>query len=518
MDSQFIDKLDMDLALKRISADVFSDFIFSPHYSIVFSHAFNELKIELKRQLNSGIYEPKLPVTLEVIKPSGIGRPGAILNPIDRLAYQAIVDTIALKSDTNIDRASVFSNILNKSPQGSMFVSQGQAYNNIKSEIKKFQEKNNTSWILYIDISSFFERIYQHVLINLLRSSKTEPEYISVLEKVLLAFTQKDSHGIIQGVYSSDFLGNYYLIAVDAFLKSKDIKFLRFVDDYWMFFEDENSAKLFLVEIARYIRKEGLSLNESKTKIKPIKDFIFEETEIDRLFESIKNSFIHNVHVQDSTNYGFEPFDIDVIPEDAEFKAIVEVYQKRYKDYNLIEKIDKFCLSYLAKYNSDIALNDVMESIVERPHLMRYYSQYLGSLAKHGNTQVYVRIEKLFLTNKLLYAWQKMWLYNVLLESQSITDKMLNHISRVLHDVKEHESVRAICAIIIGKYGDGAHRRVLRNHYTTEISEYVKDAILYATKYFPSADDRHACITSWRKHSPIRELIAIAILNQIKTP
>jgi hypothetical protein len=336
-----------------------------------------------------------------------------------------------------------------------------------------------------------------------------------LLEKILSAFTQKDSHGIIQGVYPSDFLGNYYLIAIDDFLRSNKLDFLRFVDDYWIFFPDVESAKTGLIKIGQNIRREGLSLNESKIKIEPIKDFVIEETELDRLFKEIRDSFIEVIKVPDESGYGFEPFDVEIIPKDAEFKTIVKVYQKRNETSDMIERIDKFCIPYLAKYNSDLAIVNSLNGIIKKPHLMRTYSQYLGSLAKHGNIQVYLEIEKMLLGNKLIYSWQKMWLYNILLQSEKVTPNIVDNANSILFNKQEHETVRAICALIVSKYGDGAKRRGLRNHYSNELSEYVKDAILYATKYFPSADDRNVCINSWRKHSAIRELIAIAIINQI---
>lgn len=513
MDKKFLDKLDFNRALKRISSDIFTDFIFAPHYNLIFTDAKEELISKLKTQLKTGTYEPKLPISIEVIKKSGMGRPGTILNPIDRLAYQVIVDSIAEKAEENIDREKVYSNVLNNSNSNSMFISQGLSYKKLKDKLETFAEENHASYILYLDIANFFEKIYQHILINSLRSVDVNPEYVSILEKLLSAFTQKDSHGIIQGVYPSDFLGNYYLTSFDDFLRINDLNFLRFVDDYWIFFDSKEIALKKLVEICKYLRKEGLSLNESKISLSPIKNFIYEETKLDKLFEEIRENF--KEVVTRTGTYGFEQFEIEIIPEDAEFNTIVQIYNQRDKDTNFKESIDKFCIPYLAKYGSDIAVNAALKGIVESPHMVRIYSQYLGIIAKQNNsTNIYSKIEKLLKSNKILYSWQKLWLYSLLFEAKEINFDIVDMAHKLLLDRSEDENVRAICAIILGKHGSGPKIRFLRNHYSNESSEYVKDAILYATKYFPSTDERNSCIKSWSKHDTIKELIAQAINNE----
>lgn len=513
LDQNLVNELDVELALRRIGCDILSDFIFAPHYSAVFRFASKELIATLIKKLRSGTYFPMLPITIEVVKKTGTTRPGSILNPIDRLLYQSLIDKIAPIADKNIDRSRVYSNIISMEDTGSMFEPQSKSYKELKRKLQVLCENKKYNHVLFIDIACYFDRIYQHVLINLLRSTTIKAEYTNLLEKVLSEFTQKDSHGIIQGLFPSDFLGNYYLCSFDSFLKTKGIEFIRYVDDYWMFFHSEKDAKKFLVKICNYVRKEGLYLNESKTMIKSTEDTNYEENKIDTLFNAAREEFKkQRIYVSE---YSFEPFQIDSITEELDFDAIKELYNNREDQPRLLERIDKFCLPLLARYNSDLAVEDAIEGIEKRPHLVHIYAQYLGTIARSKEV-IFDFIEKLLIEDKFLYDWQKMWVLGLLFHANKISNELVNKAYFILEDFDEDITLRAICAIIVSKFGDGASRRLVRNHYSIEPSMYVKEAILYSTKFFPSNDDKNTCIKTWRNHSDISELIAIAISNEGK--
>jgi hypothetical protein len=103
LDRTVLDQLDPELALGRIKSDLQSDFILSPHYAAVFEYIGDQLWGELEANLRNGTYEPALPIIIEVPKANGITRPGAILNPTDRLIHQALIDTLALIGEAQLD-------------------------------------------------------------------------------------------------------------------------------------------------------------------------------------------------------------------------------------------------------------------------------------------------------------------------------------------------------------------------------------------------------------------------------
>lgn len=516
LENLLIERLDFSRAIKRIAFDILTDFIFAPHYSAVYKYAKDELCESLKKQLRSGTYNTLLPITIEVPKKSGLTRPGSILTPLDRLLYQCLVDVIAPKAEQDIDRTRVYSNLLIENDNsGRMFEPSGKAYGKLKDRITEFCNSNAYSHVIVTDIACFFERIYQHVLINLLHSADIEKGYINLLEKIISAFTQKDSHGIVQGVMPSDFLGNYYLISFDDYLKMKKIEFLRYVDDYWMFFPALDLAQKSLVDICSYVRKEGLYLNETKTRILNVQDLYHEETEIDRLFEQSREEYYGSIK-ESNSDYNYEPFLTDVVPEEIELQATTALYQKRNENERLIEKIDRFCLPKFAASKSIIAIDDALEGLIKRPHLSNTYSQYLLAVAE-SEPSVYECVERLFFDNRLNYDWQKMWILGILYHSDKVSINFVDYAYRILVDFNVNQSVRALCALIVSRYGDGSRRRLVRNHYSSEPSPYVREAILYSTKFFPSLNDRNSCIKSWSTHTEINKLIGIALKKEMQS-
>lgn len=512
LDNTIIKKMDYKIAIERIVHDINSDFILAPHYNAIFEHASEELWQLLKTQLNNGKYNPLLPITIEVPKKSGLTRPGVIFNPIDRLLYQLLIDLMVEDIEIGIDRERVYSNEYDpwSLEPGVMFVSVSSKYDELRNKLTELCNSSTYSYALVADIACYFERIYQHVLINILRSTKIEPELISILEKVLSAHTSKDSHGIAQGMYPSDILGNYYLTAFDSYLKSRDVEFIRFVDDYWMFFNNKKQATRTLTDICNYVRKEGLYLNEHKTRILSTDDLHYEETEIDALFNNAKDE-LKGLNIN-SFGYNFDPFDIDEYEEDIELKALEELYYKRYEETKLIEKIDKFCLPRFAAARSNIAINDALEGLLTHHHLTGVYIKYLRNFIE-GNDTILIKLEEYFLQDKLNYDWQIMWILGLFYSSDHIPNDIVMQTYSLLEDNNKSPVIRGLCALIASKHGNGPIRRLVRNRYSSEPSSYVKEAILYSTLHFPSADDRAACIKAWEGHSEINKLIVKAMKN-----
>ncbi len=516
LDGLLINKLNYKRAINRIANDIANDFIFAPHYSAIFKYASEELWITLKQPLSSGAYNPQLPITIEVPKKSGLTRPGSILNPIDRLLYQCIADEIASEAEKSLNRKNVYSHILAENDDvysGKMFEPQSVCYGKLRNKITELCSDIKYKFVLVADIACYFERIYQHVLINLLRSTGCETGYINLLERLLSALTSKDSHGIVQGVYPSDLLGNYYLCAFDTYLSLNHLEFVRYVDDYWIFFETKDEAEKALTDICTYVRKEGLYLNESKTRILKTYELKYEETELDRLFSDARDEFKrwNNSY----SDYSFEPFEIDssIDDDEVELQATLRLYGKRNEYQRFTERVDKFCLPRFAVYKEGIAVQNAIEGLLKRPHIADVYCQYLNSLVENDFI-INHEVQTAFLENKLNYEWQAMWVLGMLYHSSDIYMEVVDKAYLIMKDYNISAAVRAICPLIISKHGDGPRRRLIRNHYSDEPSTYVKEAILYSTKFFPSNDDKNTCINTWETHSDINKLIAIALRKE----
>lgn len=514
LNGDLLKNLDPNLALNRILYDTSSDFIFAPHLKSVYAYVGNTLWDGLKRQLSAGTYEPKLPLYIDVPKPSGVTRPGAILLPSDRLLYQILIDYIGPIIENSLDRSRVFSNkLLIEDPNFEMFRNIRDCRTEFDDEVNKLSSL--FEWTIKTDIAAYFDTIYHHPLINSLRSIGCPSEAINPLEELLLAWRERKSYGIIQGLSPSDILGNFYLNSLDYKCKLRGIASLRFVDDIYLFFKSKKECLKTLTFICDHLRKEGLFLNEGKTYIKTSEQLVHEETEFDQLLfkvqEQLKDKYFE-------TSYGFQTdWDADEESKIPEIEghgidALEQLYKSHDKANWQKDKIIKFCLPILARADSEIAVEDSFSNIVAKPHLTKVYCSYLASVGR-THKDISDRLCDLVLGEELIYEWQYMWVYaSLLYQGGNIQARLVDFSLNQLLDRRISEALRAICALIVGKHGSAPQKRTLKLEYSNESSEYVKGAILYCARFLPS-DERRACFRAWGGHSTLNSLIVQSCRN-----
>jgi hypothetical protein len=228
LDAGLIAKIDWPLALLRVTNDLKSDFIYSPHLAFIYHRAGDEIITKLKADLKSGTFNPGVPLTIEVPKSSRLrvvapskrlgptfSRPGSILLPSDRLFYQALADQAAPIIDQKTDYQRSFSHKLASSHAPNMFVPTRTCWNSLQKALKTHSTNKSVHYIVKIDVANFFGSLNQHTLVNLLSDYKYPKSLASRLELILTAFTgQRSSRGILQGICPSDLFGTFYMTYV----------------------------------------------------------------------------------------------------------------------------------------------------------------------------------------------------------------------------------------------------------------------------------------------------------------
>ncbi|MGD9115749.1 MAG: RNA-directed DNA polymerase [Dehalococcoidia bacterium] len=517
LDQALVEEIDFTLALGRVKTDVLSDFLLAPHYSAVYTYAADDLIDRTKTLLRNGEYHPELPIFVDIPKRSGLSRPGAILLPIDRLVYQLLVDMVSVQAEAQLDRSCVFSHVLlSEDPDFKMFEPADECWQSMQRALKARCQDTGFSHVVKADVASFFERIYRHNLMNLLHSSGCDSRVVNLLEKVTSEFMENDSHGILQGMFPSDFLGNFYLASLDNDLKVKDVPSIRYVDDLYLFYPSLIEAKKGLFALCRILRDEGLNLNESKTDILQTHDLLAEETEIDRLFSRAKKEVREiGAEVELETPYGFQSVWLTAeegLPEEkVELVAMEELYYKVSDTEVDSDKIEKFCLPYLAKTLNDVAVGRSLEGILLRPYLSKMYCSYLMPFARE-DIDVSKRLESIITDDELPYDWSLIWPMAVLIDVDSIENGTVTKALRIMEDSRRLDGLRALAAHLVAKHGNAGQRRLLRHWYDQEPSPYVRAAILFSTRHLPT-NERNSCLTAWGSHSITNSLITSAIRN-----
>jgi hypothetical protein len=303
----------------------------------------------------------------------------------------------------------------------------------------------------------------------------------------------------------------------------------RYVDDLYIFYPDRAEAQKGLVELSRMLRKDGLHLNERKSKILPVAELVHEETELDRMFEEARQE------LQDlgwlAAEYGFiVAWGEDGDPEIAEvdlsellgpdgagddddeagsLAAVELLYERVDADDSPIERIERFCLPILGTAGSTVALERALNGLRERPHLSQQYASYIRRVGR-GEPEVTSRLEAVLRDIPLPYSWQRMWILGALTYLDEVSPRTVQLALQIAGDHSFSVGVRAIAVQLAAKHGNVAQRRAVRHLYEREPSEYVRSSILFASRYFPTAE-RKNCMRAWGGHGKVNPLIVKAV-------
>jgi hypothetical protein len=533
IDPSYVKKLDFSLAIKRISQDSKSDFIYAPHLSFIYTRAATELATRLASDLQSGTFAPGLPISIEVpksarMKMSGkrgpsFSRPGSILLPKDRLLYQLLADAAAPIIDGKTDKERSFSHQLADAKSESMFLPTRTCWSGFQKSLKKHAENKNLHYVVKLDIANCFGTLNQHMLINVLKSTGYPNELSGSLEELIGHFTgTRSSRGIVQGIFPSDLLGNFYLDPVDRFLKDNKHPSARYVDDIYVFVDTGDSADRVVRGLISLLRQYDLSLNETKSRVMAKSALQAEEPDLEVLFQAAIEEIAAQTDDEDlDVDYGFqaefedededEDEDDDGDNVDLELEATKHLFDSL-EDYEGHEEtIERFCLPLFSKSESDHAVAYVLNNFNKRPAMAQIYVTYLSRFLD----DLIYEVED-FLVGALeddsLVDWQKMWVLAGLLQAKSYKDDTVKVVWDVFSDANRHEALRAVAAIFVGRYGDHARRTNLINAYGPVGSPYIQSAIYFSSRWFPGAERANARKT-WGNLTELNEMMTAALQN-----
>ncbi len=147
--------------------------------------------------------------------------------------------------------------------------------NRLKGFMLGYYRKRGSAdgWVLKCDIRKYFYNIDHDKLKAMLRKHITCKDTIWLLDKVI--DSTEGNVGIPIGNQSSQLFALLYLNGLDHFIKEKlRIKYYgRYMDDFYLIYEDKEYLKQCLVKIRAYLSELGLELN-GKTNIFPLRNGI----------------------------------------------------------------------------------------------------------------------------------------------------------------------------------------------------------------------------------------------------
>ncbi|WP_287309879.1 RNA-directed DNA polymerase [Mesorhizobium sp.] len=532
LDANVVESVNWQAALRRVLHDTRSDFIWAPHLKFIYSHAGEELIREVKSELGNHSFYTRPVLSIEVpksyrIKVAGASkrlgpsftRPGSIPSPKDRLLYQVLADDLSVRIEQATDRSRSFSHRLAEPEAETMFVSNRECWSQLQAAVRSYAQLEEIKYILRLDIANYFGSLNLKTLVSAFDDVGFDNRLSDVLGKLLLSFSGGDgSRGIIQGVYPSDMLGMFYMNPVDQLFDDLDIRSARYVDDLYIFVGSVDEADAVMRRLIPFLRSYDLNLNEVKSSVFPKRLLFSEEPDLEELFQNAVDEISEQLDEETSaTEYGFQKewddeenyeqgenvnLDIELQATSALFSSITEFPGSE-------EAIERFCLPLFAKTGSDSALNHVLESLGRRPSMAQIYANYLARFVKQDprvETRLLEAIEDIS-----FYDWQKMWLLACLMQAGRASPKCLKIAASLMADPLRHDALRAVAALIVGKFGDVSRRRALADAYKS-VSEYVQLAIYFASRNWPP-EERASATKSWSGHGPLHRLMASGLAS-----
>lgn len=535
LDPEWIKKIDWQLALKRVTQDLRSDFVYAPHLGFLYAKVGDQLAAQVMKELEDGKFSPGVPMTIEVPKTFRIqvavpskrlgpsySRPGSILMPKDRLLYQALADQAAPIIDAKTDHDRSFSHRLAEADSPTMFVPTRTCWSRLQKANADYAKEPSVKYILRLDIANFFGSLNQHTLINVLNDVGYPSALSSRLEGLLTGYAgERSSRGILQGMCPSDLLGNFYMAPIDQFLKELGVFSARYVDDLYLFLESVDAADQLLRKLIPELRSYDLVLNEAKSKIMPASALIAEEPDLEKLFNTAVEEISAQIEEEGfDADYGFQSEwdDVEDTENDSEDGtgdlqlAATKLLFDSISDYpGYEENIERFCLPLFARSGSNYAIAQVLDAFRKRPSMSQIYAAYLVCFIDDDEVSLFLVGE---LKNHSLVDWQKMWVLAALLQAKKESLGGAKAALDVLQDATRHEALRATAAIYVGRFGDHGRRKSLRTMYPS-LPPYIQAAIYFSSRNWPPAE-RLTAKNAWGTHNPLNQLLTAAMESSKK--
>jgi hypothetical protein len=195
----------------------------------------------------------------------------ALIHPIDTLKYLSLAISIADEIEAHrppIAKKIVFS--YRYAPSKGYLFNQKYTISAFQRHTQAKARQKRIKVLVSCDIANFYDRLNLHSLESILLSIGIDKVKVSLVNQLLLSWSNRDSYGLPVGSNASRILAEAALIEVDRYLISIGAEFCRYVDDYRFFAPNATVAHYWLTQLIERLWLEGLTINKSKTKIEDV--------------------------------------------------------------------------------------------------------------------------------------------------------------------------------------------------------------------------------------------------------
>lgn len=492
---------ELDRSLRLVESEGLSDLLPRPFEIDAVRSGWSTMRPILEA-IDLSRYSPRPSVVVTAPKHRYTVRPAHLLDPIDCL----LLNGLLLRVAPAIERARVGpERVFGTRFDGSVpdrFGDWQAEYVRFKSAVQ--QRLGERPVCATADIVDFYPRVYLHRLENSLTAAGLAADEVSIVLRFLKTWSGGTSYGIPVGPSFSGLLGEMLLDETDRYLLSRNIDFLRFIDDYVLFSDSEEGCLAGLFALGERLQQtQGLSLNMLKTAVWPTWQYKLRLDSPERRADPLRREVINKV-------FGGNPY------ARVDYRALTA------EQWRLINRLDiarliKEELESTARTNLEgIRLLLSVLTIVRRPELSELVIGNLSALyaASPGVAQYLSSFDELdsaarlrvgsevlsFLDRPTTPEFQAIWL----LEPFVVSTKW-NYADKLRIIAANHSSplVRRQAALAVAQVGDRSALLDLKAK-VDRTEGWERRAVIYACRQLPR-DERDAFLRQVQPRSVVAE-------------
>jgi Reverse transcriptase (RNA-dependent DNA polymerase) len=523
--------VDINLAWNRVKKDLKDKHFISPLYlpDILLTDLTKWLGA-LKVKIENKTFQPHPMEVVEIPKGKGLIRPGSLLFIDDNISYSALVQECYSKilaqvkwSQNLVD----FAYIVTKENMTSndWYKSQLFGWNSFREKsLEKIKE--GFQYVIVTDLTGFYENIDIPILVSDLRAIGVENEIVNELSKCLNRWTQVNNKGLPQSNSASDILAKLYLDNVDKGMNNAGFNHLRYVDDIRIFCKNSSEAKRALIELTRLLRKRGLNLQSSKTKILPSNEALNEIEGIQPVITMVTKQFENEALTFQFASEYFDDEDVETETDttnDPPIEVITETF-KTYFIHGTDDKFDKtlfhFLINRLIKEFDSSALDYCLANFEKHPEETSYFLKYSKSFDDFDLTIMDLpkKMQDFlisFLSSKeSVYDYQN---YQILIwfseNVSNIPEELLKLCRQYAFDNNKPYYLRSVSRSMLGKYGNNADIDKIEDQLTHIVSDFERAELLCCLTKMEKSK-RNALLGRVAKDGQITEM-AVAFVKSL---
>lgn len=170
--------------------------------------------------------------------------------------------------------------------------------------------KNKYKYHIQFDVSSYFNSIYHHDLVNWFASCDVPSSEVDLFGQFMREINAGFSIDFLpHGIYPSKMLGSHYLSYIDYSMLIQSEELLRFMDDFIIASDSKETVTRDFQIIQKLLGQKSLNINSHKTQL-----YVDQSSMIDNAVNEVVSSIFGTITVFHGSDVGFEVFD-DVMRE-----------------------------------------------------------------------------------------------------------------------------------------------------------------------------------------------------------